>query len=283
MQNLRQLGGGLLIAILSAILVLGGIFLAFAETLPAPATPTQIPPTFPQYFPTPTFTITPFLQTEAPTPIPTQTETASPSPTTELIATTFLPPTVLSCSPPSGWIRVLTRYGDTIYSLAQRYKTSAENLSAGNCLPSLFEVYPGLVMYVPPVPTVTIAPCGPPYGWVRGYTVQPGDTLYRIALLYGISYTQLQRANCMGGSTNIYTGQRLWTPYILVRTPIPATTTIPSFPTYTPTSLPPTLVPTDIPTEVPPTATSVPPPTQAPTATQMPPAIDTPVTQPPTS
>jgi LysM repeat protein len=187
---------------------------------------------------------------------------------------------------------VITRVGDTIYSLAQRYKTSAENLSAGNCLPSLFEVYPGLVMYVPPVPTVTVIPCGPPYGWVRGYTVQPGDNLYRIALLYRISYTQLQRANCMGGSTNIYTGQRLWVPYILVRTPIPPTSTIPSYPTNYPTNtppyLPPTYSPTQMPTEVPPpTATFVPPPTQAPTIappptqTQAPPVVDTPATQPP--
>jgi LysM repeat protein len=275
MQNLRQLGGGLIIAVLSAILVLGGISLSLAESLPAPATPTQIPPTFPQSFPTPTFTITPFVETEIPTVTPTATSTA----TVESIPTTFLPPTVMSCSPPSGWIRVMTRAGDTIYSLAQRYKTSAENLAAGNCLPSLFELNAGLILFVPPVPTVTVVPCGPPYGWVRGYTVQPGDNLYRIALLYGISYTQLQRANCMGGSTTIYTGQRLWVPNIPVRTPIPATTTIPSFPTDT--SLPPTLPPTDVPTEAPPTATSAPP-TQAPTATQMP-TIDVPVTEPPSS
>ena len=35
MQALRQLGSGVIIAIISVILVLGGIFLSSAETLPA--------------------------------------------------------------------------------------------------------------------------------------------------------------------------------------------------------------------------------------------------------
>ena len=47
MQNLRQLGGGVIIAIFSIVLVIGGIYLSLAEALPAPATPTLIPPTLP--------------------------------------------------------------------------------------------------------------------------------------------------------------------------------------------------------------------------------------------
>ena len=57
MQAWRQLGGGVIIAIFSVILVIGGIFLSLAENLPAAATPTLVPPTFPQSFPTPTATI----------------------------------------------------------------------------------------------------------------------------------------------------------------------------------------------------------------------------------
>jgi LysM repeat protein len=264
MQYLRQLGGGVIIAIFSVILVVGGIFLSLAETLPPPATPTQIPPTFPQSFPTPTFTITPFQQIETPTV--TSTETASPSPTILSLATTSLPP--VSCAPPSGWIRITTGISDTIYSIAERYKTSAENLSTANCLTS-FELPAGFTLYVPPVPTVRANPCGPPAGWVRAYIVQPGDNLYRIALSYGLTYSQLQRANCMGGSTTIYAGQRLWVPNIPPRTPIVGTTVVPTFPTDT--SLPPTVAPTD--TQLPPaTDTSVPPATQIPAATDTPPS-----------
>lgn len=255
MQSLRQLGGGVIIAIISVILVLGGILLSLAETLPAPTTPTQIPPTLPLSFPTPTFTQISSL--------PTTTETASPSPTSTQQA---VAPT--SCTPPSGWIRVVSGTGDTVYALAQRYKTSAESLSAANCLTS-FDLAAGSMLYVPPVPTVTVIPCGPPAGWVRTHVVQAGDNLYRIALSYGLTYPQLQRANCMGSSTKIYTGQRLWVPNIPTRTPVPGVTIVPDFPTETAsptatfTSAPATSTDTATATQQPPTATF----TLAPTAT----------------
>ena len=220
MQALRQLGIGVIIAIFSVILVLGGIFISLAETLPPPATPTQIPPTFPQSFPTPTATILAILPSETPTALPSETASALPT-----ASQTSLLPT--SCTPPSGWIRITVTTGDTVYSLAQRYKTSAENLSAANCL-SAVEVPAGYALYVPPVPTVTVIPCGPPAGWVKNYIVQPGDTLFRIALSYNLTYPQLQRANCMGSSTTIYTGQRLWVPNIPTRTPVPGITIVPT-------------------------------------------------------
>lgn len=228
MQSMRQLGGGVIVAIFSVILVIGGIFLSLAETFPSPATPTQIPPTFPQSFPTPTTAIVTILPSE------TTTQTGVASETTSVLPTiTSLPPT--SCTPPSGWIRITVSTGDTVYSLAQRYKTSAENISAANCL-SAVEVPAGYTLYVPAVPTVTIIPCGPPAGWVKNYVVQPGDNLFRIALSYGITYPQLQRANCMGSSTIIYTGQRLWVPNIPTRTPVPGITIVP--PITTPPSYP---------------------------------------------
>jgi len=220
MQALRQLGAGVIVAIFSVILVIGGIFLSLAETLPTPATPTQIPPTFPLSFPTPTATIITILPSETPTETILPSETASVLPSITSIAPT-------SCTPPSGWIRVTVATGDTVYSLAQRYKTSAENLSAANCLTAV-EVPAGYILYVPPVPTVTVIPCGPPVGWVKNYIVQPGDTLFRIALSYNITYPRLQRANCMGSSTIIYIGQRLWVPNIPTRTPVPGITIVPT-------------------------------------------------------
>ena len=248
MQTLRQLGGGVIIAIISVVLVIGGIFLSLAETLPPPATPTQIPPTFPESFPTPTSTTIGFPATDTPASTQTQLPTVTAS-----LAIALASPT--SCTPPSGWTLITTGAGDTVYALAQRYKTTAENLNAANCLTSA-ELPAGMALYVPPVPTVTVIPCGPPSGWVRNYVVQRGDTLFSIALAYNITYPQLQRGNCMGNSTTIYAGQRLWVPNVPTRTPIPGVTTIPEFPTDTP--LPPTdAPPTDTATE-PPTATSLP-------------------------
>lgn len=227
MQALRQLGVGVIIAIVSVILVIGGIFLSLAETLPPGATPTLIPPTFPLSFPTPTATAS--QTTALPSETLTATQTIIPSETASGIPTS---PT--ACIVPSGWIRITVSSSDTVYSLAQRYKTSAENLSAANCL-SAVEVPAGFALYVPPVPTVTLIPCGPPAGWVRNYIVQPGDTLFRVALSYNITYPQLQRGNCMGSSTTIYTGQRLWVPNIPARTPTPGITIVPP---DTQTSLP---------------------------------------------
>ncbi len=255
MQNLRQLGGGVIIALVSVVLVIGGISLALAETLPSQSTPTTIPPTISLEFPTATFTVSSILsETPTTTLIPTQTVPPSFTNTIFVTNTLFIP---ASCTPPSGWVRIFTASGDTVYSLAQRYKTSAENLGAANCLSS-FDIPVGLTLYVPPVPTVTVIPCGAPAGYVKTYVVRPGDNLYQIALSYGITYPQLQRANCMGSSTTIYAGQLLWVPNVPTRTPVPGATIIPDFPTATSTpiptatSIPPTatftLVPTAIPT-----------------------------------
>jgi LysM repeat protein len=74
------------------------------------------------------------------------------------------------------------------------------------------------------------ANCGAPYGWTRAYVVQPGDTLFRIAAMYGIGVDDLRRANCRSG-TVIFAGERLWVPY--VRPVATELTIIPTFPTPT--------------------------------------------------
>jgi LysM repeat protein len=256
MQSLRQLGGGVIIALVSVILVIGGISLALAETLPSQATPTTMPPTISLDFPTATFTISAIVS---------ETATAPQTPTPFLTNTLFVPTIStaipITCTPPSGWLRIITSTSDTIYSLAQRYKITADNLSAANCLTSP-DLPVGFALYVPPVPTVTVVPCGPPAGYVKRHVVQAGDNLYRIALSYGITYPQLQRANCMGSSTTIYAGQLLWVPNVPTRTPVPGVTTLPNFPTVTPSA---TLVPTA--TSIPPTASSTSIPTATPTFT----------------
>lgn len=231
MQALRQMGGGVIIAIVSVVLVLGGISLALAETLPPASAPTEVPPTLPQSIPSPTATLgvsIPTLLSETPT------ETATPSATTSSTSTSTLavPPTV--CNAPAGWIAITISTNDTIYSLAQRYNTTPEDLSLRNCLASI-NLIAGNILYVPPVvATATVIPCGPPSGWVKTHVVQAGDNLYRIAISYGITYQQLQSANCMGSSTLIYVGQKLWVPNVPTLTPIPGVTIVPTFATETP-------------------------------------------------
>jgi len=52
------------------------------------------------------------------------------------------------------------------------------------------------------------AQCTPRYDWPT-YTVQPGDTLYRIALRYGTDSTTLAIANCLTDINRIEVGQVL--------------------------------------------------------------------------
>lgn len=240
MQVLRQVGGGVIIAIVSIILVVGGISLALAESAP-PSAPLESPvipasPTLQLVFPTSTF---PPVSTSIAVFTETVTSTLAVAPTvTQQIV----------CTPPNGWLQIVVGVNETIYVLAQRYKTSEDALKNGNCLPS-YEVQAGSSLYVPPI--VATAPpivCGPPSSWVRAYVVQAGDNLYRISLLYRTSIQQLQSANCMGSSNTIYAGQRLWVPNVPTSTPMPNVTLV--FPTSTAsfTSVPPTFTITPWPT-----------------------------------
>jgi LysM repeat protein len=256
MRALREMSGGLLVAVVSLLLVLGGISLSLAEnTPPEQPTPTPLPPIIATSIELPTFT--PILANTntlaAVTQTATQTFTAVPSVT--LAA-------VVVCNPPAGWIQIIVRASDTLYTIAERYKTTAEILNTSNCLNNAIPAV-GSRLYVPPVPTVTVIPCGPLPGWIKAYTVKPGDNLYRISLLYRTTVSRLQRANCMGSSTIIYVGQVLYVPNVPTSTP--GVTNIPNTATPNPT-LPPTLTFTVTNTPVP-SSTTAPTNTSPPTAT----------------
>lgn len=267
MQALRQIGGGVIIAIVSIILVIGGISLALAESTPSSAPPLASPilpasPTLQLVFPSSTFP-----------PVSTQTVFFADTVTSTLaIASTFTQTTV--CTPPSGWVQIVVGVNESIYTLAQRYQTNVDALKNGNCLAS-YELQSGSLLHVPPI--VATAPpviCGPPSTWVRAYVVQAGDNLYRISLLYRTTVEQLQSANCMGASITIYTGQRLWVPNVPTSTPGVTITLM--FPTSTPsfTSIPPAFTFTSLPTT---TSTFLPTLTPVPTASPVPTSTNTPV------
>jgi LysM repeat protein len=89
-----------------------------------------------------------------------------------------------------------------------------------------------------PVPATTAAPtCGPPANWVP-YQVQPGDTLFRLALNTGTTVEAIMQANCLTSATVIFAGQNLFLPKL------------PPSPTPPPPTASPTMTPT-------PTATTV--------------------------
>ncbi len=102
--------------------------------------------------------------------------------------------------------------------------------------------------FIMPVYTVTPQPDGRVI-----HTVQSGQTLWSIAIAYGVKIEDLQRLNNLSGNT-IYEGQKLF---------------ITRLPTATPTPPPPTLTPTLWPTAtLPPTGTFTPSPQPTPTPIQ---------------
>lgn len=252
MQSLKQAGFGLIVAMISLTLVLGGAALALAENNVArPATPTA--------------TGTPVILIPSATQPPSGglpvVDTLPPPPTNTLApADTLIPPT--SCPAPSGWVQYQIKPGDTLPNLAASYRTTAEELVHANCLGSV-TLISGSYIFIPPVAAPTPTACRPPAGWVR-YTIRPGDNLYQISLMYGITVLQLQQANCMAtNNTTIVAGKTLFVPPW-------ATVTVPATPTPIPSNTP---TPTATPTQpLPPTATDTP----SPTATLEPTATFTP-------
>ncbi len=263
MQALRQLGMAVLIGLISIGLVIGGFSLAMSESFTQPqATSTQNLPTLPVFLTGTHTSNAPLL----PTALPTLTNTPPPPP---------------ACNPPADWIGVPVLPGDTLASLAARYSTTSDALIQANCLLSE-SLVAGSTLFVPNNPLALFTPvntpvnCGAPRYWVR-YSVQVGDTLYHIAVLYRTSVPMLQQANCLGSSTAIRVGQLLWVPNVTPRTavptPTPGVTLIPDFSTPTPEA---TLTP--FPTD-PLTETPVTPPTEPPTV-EPPPTLEPP-TEPP--
>jgi hypothetical protein len=67
-----------------------------------------------------------------------------------------------------------------------------------------------LLMSMVPGAISSAAQCAIPNGW-QPYTVIGGENLYRIALRFGTTVTELQSGNCLN-DTRIYSGQQLYVP-----------------------------------------------------------------------
>lgn len=207
LTRIQQTFGGITIALLLTLLTLGGFNTALREISSTLTKPAQTLVS-PSQQPNAPFTLRPSQPTH--TPIP--------------------PPTPTNCPPPQGWVAHIVQTEDTLNTLANQTGTTPNEIIAANCLYSNQPLIPGSILYVPPQPTLpppTPIPCGPPPGWVR-YTVQSGDTLYRLSLNFGVSISQLQVANCLGSSIYIQAGQNLFVPNIPTRTPSPSSSPSPT-------------------------------------------------------
>ena len=258
MRNSRQVLLGFIVAFASIGLIIGSFSLSLAEgNMDAAQAPTHT------VQPTDTSTKLPLPPTLAvPTPSPSKTHTRTSSRTPS--RTPSLTPTATICSIPAGWIYYVVKPGDTLDHIGEYYRINSAELQQANCLETT-ELVPGSGIYVPPLSSKTPVSCGAPYSWTV-YFVQPGDNLYRLSQAYGVTVADLQRANCMGSSTFLRVGQRIYVP---PWAPLPPS---PTFPVY--------MTPTDMPTYTPEIGTPTEPPAETPTSLPTEPTAETPTETP---
>jgi LysM repeat protein len=181
MRALRELAGGVLIALVTIATVIGGIFLAVSDS-GGPAQPeaigaatstgAQLPQDTPADRPPALTTPSPATSEHSHAPTSPASDTASETPTLTQPATPSQSPSIeptasvpaspvpavaaspTPCGPPSTWVPYVIRRGDTLFQLSLRFAVSTQQLQAANCLAST-DIKFGQVLYVPFVPTAT--------------------------------------------------------------------------------------------------------------------------------
>lgn len=97
----------------------------------------------------------------------------------------------------------MVQAGDTLFSIAIRFGTTVEAIRQANNLTG-DTIYVGQTLVIP-------AGGAPAPGAPTVHIVQAGDTLFSIALRYGVTVEAIKAANGLG-SDFIYVGQRLVIP-----------------------------------------------------------------------
>jgi LysM repeat protein len=118
----------------------------------------------------------------------------------------------------------VVRPGDTLFKIARQYNTTVQVLATVNRIVNPNLIYVGQVLTIPSDGTTPPSPPppGPPPSPGATYVVQRGDTLFRIAVRYGVTVQALAQANNIGNINVIYVGQVLTIPGGTGGTPPPA-------------------------------------------------------------
>lgn len=162
-----------------------------------------------------------------PNPVPV---TAAPQPTGQPQATaTVRPPatsapqptaTRVTATPVTGTTSYTVQPGDTLTTIAARFRTTVATLSQLNGIVNPDRIFWGQRLVVPapgtPAPTVTPRPqatarptATPTTGQPLTYIVQPGDTLFRISVRFNVPVARLIQLNGIVNPNLIFVGQVL--------------------------------------------------------------------------
>jgi LysM repeat protein len=109
-------------------------------------------------------------------------------------------------------------YGQTIYCIARGYGVNPHAIAAVNGLVNPNYIFPGQVLAIPnayaPLPPGPTCPPAPGNGCTcqTYHTVLPGETLYRIAVRYGVTVGRIASCNGIANWNLIYAYSNLCIP-----------------------------------------------------------------------
>lgn len=87
--------------------------------------------------------------------------------------------------------------GDTLWDISKFFGTTVDEILRINPMPYYGKIYPGQKLRIPiPMPTMP-----------KWHTVQPGDTLFKIAQRHGLDINELIAINSLNNPDTIYPGQ----------------------------------------------------------------------------
>jgi len=182
-----------------------------AKETPVPGVTEVVPTQTPESAPTqivtePTVVTTkPTVAVAEPTSAASESEGAATPTAVVIIPATAVPTTAPVAEGGTGeWFLYTIQWGDTLYSLAARYGTTVDAITALNDI-NADEVQAGQQIKIPQTGT-TVAPQP---GESVEYVVQAGDDLNLIATKFGVSVEAIVQANGLSNPDFIYVGQKL--------------------------------------------------------------------------
>jgi LysM repeat protein len=117
--------------------------------------------------------------------------------------------------PPGGGTVHIVQPGENMFRISLMYGTTIEAIAAANGIRNPWFIYVGQRLIIPvpggPLPPGP-GPVPPPQPGGRTHVVQPGETLFSIALRYGVSVQAIALANNLPNPNFIYPGQVLIIP-----------------------------------------------------------------------
>jgi LysM repeat protein len=115
------------------------------------------------------------------------------------------PPSQPPPSQPPEYTSYVVKSGDNLFRIGLAFGVSWVDIATANGIVNPNVIYPGQVLKIP----TGGSPSQKPH---LTHTVQPGETLFRISLRYGVSWLAIAQANNISSPYVIYPGQTLIIP-----------------------------------------------------------------------